>query len=134
MATSRCSITLSFALFQEACPHSPRSRSAGRGPTRPRRATPATPRGAYALEEGNKGPFLLDDSKPNPVILGRYGPDSWGIDKILGALESGKTTTLEVTPTIVPVGGAMEKWLINFVPKATKKEQLLVHPRGVRES
>ena len=36
----------------------------------------------------HKGPFLLDDSRPHPVILGRYGPDSWNLERILGALKA----------------------------------------------
>ncbi|MBI5545499.1 MAG: hypothetical protein HY901_16560 [Deltaproteobacteria bacterium] len=48
------------------------------------------PLAGYALRVGNKGPFLLDASKPNPVILGRYGPDSWSLDRILQALQAHK--------------------------------------------
>ncbi|MBL8914364.1 MAG: hypothetical protein JNM17_26905 [Archangium sp.] len=36
------------------------------------------PAGAYALREGNQGPFVLGASKDGGVeILGRYGPDTW---------------------------------------------------------
>ncbi len=36
------------------------------------------PAGAYALREGNHGPFLLGkDEKGAVQILGRYGPDTW---------------------------------------------------------
>ena len=36
------------------------------------------PVGAYALREGNHGPFLLGKDKSGAVqILGRYGPDTW---------------------------------------------------------
>ncbi|MGV3625966.1 MAG: hypothetical protein ACO1OB_34470 [Archangium sp.] len=36
------------------------------------------PAGAYALREGNKGPFVLGkDAKGAVQILGRYGPDTW---------------------------------------------------------
>jgi hypothetical protein len=45
------------------------------------------PLGAYALKAGNKGPFLLDGAKPHPNILGRYGPDSWSLQRILDALK-----------------------------------------------
>ena len=48
------------------------------------------PVAGYALKAGNKGPFLLDATKPNPVILGRYGPDTWDLPRILGALKSAK--------------------------------------------
>jgi hypothetical protein len=36
----------------------------------------------YSLR--NKGPFLIDKSK---TILGRYGPDSWHLDRIKGAMK-----------------------------------------------
>lgn len=45
------------------------------------------PVAGYALKAGNKGPFLLDGSKPHPVILGRYGPDSYSFEKIEAALK-----------------------------------------------
>lgn len=36
------------------------------------------PAGAYALREGNQGPFVLGTSKDGALeILGRYGPDTW---------------------------------------------------------
>ncbi len=36
------------------------------------------PEGAYALREGNRGPFVLGkDDKGAVQILGRYGPDTW---------------------------------------------------------
>jgi hypothetical protein len=38
----------------------------------------------YSLRPGNKGPFLIDKSK---TILGRYGPDSWHLERIKGALK-----------------------------------------------
>ena len=40
------------------------------------------PIAGYALKPGNKGPFLLDGSSPTPVILGRYGPDSYPLARI----------------------------------------------------
>lgn len=46
------------------------------------------PVGAYALRAGNHGPFLLDASAPHPVILGRYGPDSYSLKAIEAALQS----------------------------------------------
>ena len=42
------------------------------------------PVGSYSLKPGNKGPFLIDASK---TILGRYGPDSWHIDRVKGAMK-----------------------------------------------
>ncbi|HCF58935.1 MAG TPA: hypothetical protein DFS52_13205 [Myxococcales bacterium] len=44
------------------------------------------PVAGYALRAGNKGPFLLDDAKPHPVILGRYGPDTWNLGRVLEGL------------------------------------------------
>lgn len=35
------------------------------------------PEGAYALREGNSGPFVLGKSDGAVEILGRYGPDTW---------------------------------------------------------
>jgi hypothetical protein len=35
------------------------------------------PEGAYALREGNKGPFVLGKTDGGIEILGRYGPDTW---------------------------------------------------------
>lgn len=40
------------------------------------------PRGAYSLRPGNKGPFLIDANK---LILGRYGPDTWHLDRVKAA-------------------------------------------------
>src|SRR5260221_424003 len=45
------------------------------------------PEAGYALRAGNKGPFLLDATRPNPVILGRYGPDSYAFSRIEAALK-----------------------------------------------
>lgn len=42
------------------------------------------PEAGYALRAGNHGPFLIDDSK---MILGRYGPDSYGWSKLEAALK-----------------------------------------------
>ncbi|MBX5483317.1 MAG: hypothetical protein IRZ16_15965 [Myxococcaceae bacterium] len=44
------------------------------------------PEAGYALRAGNHGPFVIKDAKPHPVILGRYGPDSWSWGKIEAAL------------------------------------------------
>jgi hypothetical protein len=45
------------------------------------------PEGAYAVDRGTKGPFLLgapgDDGVP--LILGRYGPDSWRLELVEAA-------------------------------------------------
>jgi len=35
------------------------------------------PEGAYALREGNQGPFVLGTTDGAVEILGRYGPDTW---------------------------------------------------------
>lgn len=35
------------------------------------------PEGAYALREGNQGPFVLAKSDAGVEIVGRYGPDTW---------------------------------------------------------
>lgn len=47
------------------------------------------PVGAYALKAGNKGPFLIGSGSPHPVILGRYGPDSWALARVEEAVSSG---------------------------------------------
>lgn len=44
------------------------------------------PEAGYALRPGVRGPFLLDGSFPRPVILGRYGPDSYSLAKVEAAL------------------------------------------------
>lgn len=44
------------------------------------------PVAAYALRPGNKGPFLLDAAQPTPVILGRYGPDSYALARLEASL------------------------------------------------
>lgn len=41
------------------------------------------PEAGYALMAGNHGPFLIDASN---TILGRYGPDSYGLGQIEAAL------------------------------------------------
>jgi hypothetical protein len=50
-----------------------------------RELTVEKPEAGYALRAGNHGPFLLDGSKV-PVILGRYGPDSYAFSKLEAAL------------------------------------------------
>jgi len=42
------------------------------------------PVAGYSLKAGNTGPFLIDKSK---TILGRYGPDSWNIERVKGAVK-----------------------------------------------
>lgn len=59
-----------------------------KGTTTAKEITVEKPVGAYALRAGNKGPFLLDNSRPRPVILGRYGPDSYSFEKIEKALKT----------------------------------------------
>ena len=41
------------------------------------------PEAGYLLAKGNHGPFLIDSSK---TILGRYGPDSYSLERIEKAL------------------------------------------------
>lgn len=41
------------------------------------------PEAQYLLTPGNKGPFLID---AQGRILGRYGPDTWSLAKVEGAL------------------------------------------------
>lgn len=60
------------------------------GSSKLKELTVEKPLGAYALKVGNKGPFVLDGSKPNPVILGRYGPDTWDLKRILDGLKTKK--------------------------------------------
>ena len=43
------------------------------------------PEAQYALKPGNHGPFLIDATK---TILGRYGPDSYSLERIEKALAS----------------------------------------------
>lgn len=48
------------------------------------------PLAAYALAAGNKGAFFLQDTRPKPTILGRYGPDTYrveSVDFVLGKLQ-----------------------------------------------
>lgn len=47
------------------------------------------PVAGYALRAGVKGPFLLDDARPHPVILGRYGPDTYRLSAIEASLQAG---------------------------------------------
>jgi hypothetical protein len=49
------------------------------------------PVAGYALRAGVRGPFLLDGSKPHPVVLGRYGPDTYSFEKVERALQAAKT-------------------------------------------
>ncbi len=39
----------------------------------------------YALRRGVSGPFLVDQEAR---ILGRYGPDTWGVDEVEAALRA----------------------------------------------
>lgn len=52
------------------------------------------PAGEYKLLAGNKGPFLLHlPEGGDPVILGRYGPDSYGRAAIIDAAKrAGRST------------------------------------------
>ena len=58
-----------------------------RGEPDTRELTAEKPVAGYALRAGNRGPFLLDGTSPTPVILGRYGPDSWALARIEAALK-----------------------------------------------
>src|SRR5437667_321507 len=58
-----------------------------KGDTKATEIVAEKPEAGYALRAGNKGPFLLDGSRPNPIILGRYGPDSYAFSKIEAALK-----------------------------------------------
>lgn len=44
------------------------------------------PEAGYALRAGNQGPFLLCGAKDALAILGRYGPDTWPLERIERAL------------------------------------------------
>ena len=46
------------------------------------------PEGDYVLSKGNKGAFLLKMAKGNPIIIGRYGPDTYRMDTIEAALKA----------------------------------------------
>ncbi len=59
-----------------------------RGPPELSEVVVEKPVGAYLLRAGNKGPWLLDASKPTPQILGRYGCDSWSLARITDALKA----------------------------------------------
>jgi hypothetical protein len=61
-----------------------------KGPASLKEVVVEKPVAGYTLKAGNKGPFLLDDGKPNPTILGRYGPDSWNLQRVVGALKPAK--------------------------------------------
>jgi len=46
------------------------------------------PEGAYVVDVGTKGPFLLGapaEVGGPPVILGRYGPDTWRAEDVVRA-------------------------------------------------
>ncbi len=46
------------------------------------------PEGAWSASVGNSGAFLLgapDEAGGAPVILGRYGPDTWRVDDVVAA-------------------------------------------------
>jgi hypothetical protein len=58
-----------------------------KGPSSLKEVVAEKPLAGYALKAGNKGPFLLDGAKPNPTILGRYGPDTWDLKTVLKGLE-----------------------------------------------
>ena len=57
--------------------------------------TARKPSGAYALQPGARGAFLLDTSRGEPSILGRYGPDTYAIEEIEAALSRPTQSTPE---------------------------------------
>ncbi len=61
-----------------------------KGPSSLKEVVVEKPAAGYLLKAGNKGPFLLDAGKPNPTILGRYGPDSWALSRVVNALGGAK--------------------------------------------
>ncbi len=61
-----------------------------KGPASLKEVVVEKPLAGYALRAGNKGPFLLDGGKPNPTILGRYGPDTWDLQRIMDAMKAAK--------------------------------------------
>jgi hypothetical protein len=46
------------------------------------------PPAPYMLEVDVGGAFLLDTTTTPPTILGRYGPDTWGVDVVEAAITS----------------------------------------------
>jgi len=59
-----------------------------KGPASMKELVVEKPLAGYALKAGDKGPFLLDAGKPNPTILGRYGPDTWDLQRITDAMKA----------------------------------------------
>ena len=57
-----------------------------RGKAELREVVAVKPPANYRLRVGNKGPWLLDASSPEPMILGRYGPDSYSLAQLERAL------------------------------------------------
>jgi hypothetical protein len=47
------------------------------------------PAAGYALRVGARGIFLLDGTRPEPAVLGRYGPDTYLSADIEAALDRG---------------------------------------------
>ncbi|MFO0594204.1 MAG: hypothetical protein U0228_02840 [Myxococcaceae bacterium] len=43
------------------------------------------PEAGYSLRAGNKGPFIIDSTK---TILGRYGPDSYSLERVEKAVKA----------------------------------------------
>src|SRR5262245_32640138 len=46
------------------------------------------PLAPYAVKVGTSGAWLLEMNGPVPVVMGRYGPDSWHISRVEQALKS----------------------------------------------
>jgi hypothetical protein len=45
------------------------------------------PPAGYAVRTGTHGAFLLDGTRPEPIILGRYGPDTYPLGEVEDAVK-----------------------------------------------
>ena len=45
------------------------------------------PLAPYSVKVGTAGAWLLDTNGAKPVVMGRYGPDSWHITRVEAALK-----------------------------------------------
>lgn len=52
----------------------------------PDEITAEKPQGAFVLAPGSTGAFFLAHGAPHFVIMGRYGPDTHAIERVLAAL------------------------------------------------
>jgi hypothetical protein len=46
------------------------------------------PLAPYAVKVGTTGAWLLQSTEAEPLVLGRYGPDSWHISRVEAALRA----------------------------------------------